>query len=221
MKSILRAVSEHAHERRHNIAVTDGRASPTYEALWQKTEEWAEALTAILPTSAPVGLCLDNSLAWVLFELSMIRLRIPVVPIPLFFTDAQRTHALLQSGAGILICDRLPPGYDCPNPLTMFGQTIFPYPCAAPPIELPPNTAKITYTSGTTDQSKGVCISQASLERVANSVLESVGREHAGVHCAVLPLAVLLENVAGLYPTLLAGGRYHVPPLSNIGFGKS
>jgi len=53
--------------------VTDGRASLTYEALWQKTEEWAEALTAILPTSVPVGLCLDNSLAWVLFELSMIK----------------------------------------------------------------------------------------------------------------------------------------------------
>jgi Mg-chelatase subunit ChlD len=46
MKSVLEAVSEHAHERGHSIALTDGRASLTYEALWQKTEEWAETLAA-------------------------------------------------------------------------------------------------------------------------------------------------------------------------------
>ena len=100
MKSILEAVSQHAQERRHGIAATDGRAWLTYAALWRKTEEWAETLAAILPTRGPVGLCLDNSLAWIVFELSLIKLRIPTVPIPLFFTDAQRRHALSQSGAG-------------------------------------------------------------------------------------------------------------------------
>jgi long-chain acyl-CoA synthetase len=221
MKSVLEAVTGHAHERGHSIALTDGRASLTYEALWRKTEEWAETLTAILPTNAPVGLCMDNCLSWVALELSLVKLRVPVVPIPLFFTEAQRRHALSESGAGMLLCDRSLPGYDCPNPVTIFGQTIFACPYTTASVELPWDTAKITYTSGTTDQSKGVCLSQSGLESVANAVLESVGREYAGIHCALLPLAVLLENVAGLYPTLLAGGCYHVPSLSTIGFGKS
>ena len=50
--------------------------------------------------------------------------------------------------------------------------------------------------------------------------MDVIGADYAGIHCAVLPLAVLLENVAGLYPTLITGGHYHVPSPASLGFEK-
>ncbi len=89
-----------------------------------------------------------------------------------------------------------------------------------PAVSLPKGTTKITYTSGSTGEPKGVCLSQEMLEETAGSICSVVGAEHAMQHVAVLPLAVLLENVAGLYAVLLAGGTYVCPPLGSLGFAK-
>jgi long-subunit acyl-CoA synthetase (AMP-forming) len=43
---------------------------------------------------------------------------------------------------------------------------------------------------------------------------------YAGDHLPVLPLSILLENVAGLYPILLAGGVYHAAGLADVGLAK-
>jgi acyl-coenzyme A synthetase/AMP-(fatty) acid ligase len=58
------------------------------------------------------------------------------------------------------------------------------------------------------------------LEQVAQSLLEVIGTEHAVDHLAILPLAILLENVAGVYSTLLAGATCHLYSLGEIGMGK-
>ena len=55
------------------------------------------------------------------------------------------------------------------------------------------------------------------LLEVANAVVVAVGHEHAGRHLALLPPGILLETVAGLYATLLAGGTYVCPPQKAIG----
>ena len=72
MNSILKAVSRHAHERRNALAVTGSHEALTYEALWRETGEWAETLAAVLEGTGPIGLCLDNSPAWVLLDLALI-----------------------------------------------------------------------------------------------------------------------------------------------------
>jgi long-chain acyl-CoA synthetase len=221
MNSIMEAVARNARERPTAVAVTDGREALSYEGLWRGTEEWAETLDALLDRTRTMGLCLDNSPGWVLLDLASIHMRVPMVPLPLFFNDAQRRHALSQSGASSLIADRPLPGFGDAKRITVSGRTVYMHQYDANAVVLPADTAKITYTSGTTGQAKGVCLSQAALERVANAVVDVIGEEYAGVHCAVLSLAILLENAGGLYPTLLAGGRYHVPPLAAVGFGSA
>ena len=49
---------------------------------------------------------------------------------------------------------------------------------------------------------------------------ETIGRDHAGVHFSALPLGVLLENVAGLYANLLAGGSCYLPGQVAIGLAQ-
>ena len=92
--------------------------------------------------------------------------------------------------------------------------------CMASDVRLPPGTAKVTFTSGSTGTPKGVCLSRATMEETAASILAAVGRGQGALHCALLPLAVLLENVAGLYAVLMAGGTYCVPSPIELGFGN-
>ena len=42
---------------------------------------------------------LDNSPAWVVLDLALVRLGWPSLPIPAFFTPAQRSHVLTDAGA--------------------------------------------------------------------------------------------------------------------------
>jgi long-chain acyl-CoA synthetase len=220
MNSILKAVSRHAHERPDTLAVTDGHEALTYEALWRETGEWAETLASFLEGTGPIGVCLDNSPGWVLLDLALIKLRLPSVPLPVFATDAQRRSALSQCGAGILISDREMPGWNCSRVMMLYGRTLYLHHHDGRLVELPAGTARITYTAGVSGQPKGVCLSQSALEGIASTLVDVIDGEYFDVHCAVLPLATLLENVAGLYPMLLAGGRYHVPSSAALGFPK-
>ena len=82
----------------------------------------------------------------------------------------------------------------------------------APP--LPPNTAKITFTSGTTGTPKGVCLDEGHQWRVAESIAGALRDVPIERHLCLLPLSLLLENVAGIYAPLVRGGTACVPPVA-------
>lgn len=148
------------------------------------------------------ALALDNGTDWVLWDLAAMQAGTVLVPLPPFFTEAQRANALGDAGCDLLIG---------PGGLV---------PLANRPADLPARTAKITYTSGTTGNPRGVCLSGEAMWRVAAGIVERLGTTLAGgVHVAVLPLAVLLENVAGVHAALLAGSTVRLPSLADFGAG--
>ncbi len=146
-----------------------------------------------------VALAMNNGIEWVLWDLAALFSGIALVPIPPFFTKEQREHVLQSSGCEAIVTP----------------EGVIPLPYAAK--EIPQGTAKITFTSGTTGTPKGVCLSQDAMENVAGSIVKILGKDMAGAHLCVLPLGVLLENVAGVYATLLAGGTVHFRPLESLG----
>lgn len=85
---------------------------------------------------------------------------------------------------------------------------------------LPPDTAKISFTSGSTGAPKPICLSADHLLLVARSVVDHVGDRHAGRHLPLLPPGILLETAAGFYATLLAGGTYVALPQAEVGMAE-
>ena len=81
--------------------------------------------------------------------------------------------------------------------------------------------AKITFTSGTTGQPKGVCLSNQHLMRTTQALANAVSSLDIQRHLTVLPLTTLLENITGLYVPLLLGATSLLPSLAEIGFQGS
>ncbi|WP_126455921.1 AMP-binding protein [Sulfuriflexus mobilis] len=215
MSEVLRAIAAHAREQGDAPALISDATTLSYRGLCRQVDALASDLTAYQGQCA--GIELDNGFAWVLLDLACIKAGIVTVPLPAFFTTAQRQHALRSAGASLLFSHK--PGGPTSVPAGN-GHVITIHILDNPDVELPVATSKITYTSGTTGEPKGVCLSQAGMEQVAASLMSVIGPQAAEKTAAVLPLAVLLENIAGCYATLLAGGCYDVQPQTKIGFNQ-
>ncbi|MFK8260490.1 AMP-binding protein [Erwinia sp. AnSW2-5] len=87
--------------------------------------------------------------------------------------------------------------------------------------ELPSGTAKITYTSGTTGEPKGVCLSQAGLSWSAETLARQMHSLQLKRHLVTLPLCTLLENLCGIYIPLCLGVETVILPPIMIGFEGS
>jgi long-subunit acyl-CoA synthetase (AMP-forming) len=86
---------------------------------------------------------------------------------------------------------------------------------------LPRGTVKVTYTSGTTGQPKGVCLSGETMQKVTVSLCEAVQAGPQDRALSLLPLSTLLENIAGLYAPLWVGAQVQLPNLASCGMAGS
>lgn len=218
MSRVLAAIADRARRVPDEVALVGAAIQLSWNELEREVAQAAAWLNGRLigaPSGSPVGVALDNGPAWVVIDLALLSLGRASVPLPPFFSAQQRLHALADAGACLLV---RPPAMAEDPVFAVGGSDLKAQVLDLPPADLHPGTAKVTYTSGSTGSPKGVCLSLAHMESVAASLVEVLGHEFAGRHLAVLPLGVLLENVAGLYPTLLAGGCYHARSLSDLGF---
>ncbi|HRP22865.1 AMP-binding protein [Thauera sp.] len=193
-----------------------------------------------------VALALDNGADWVVWDLALLASGRVCVPVPGFFSPQQQAHVLDSAGIDTLIGDPAvaarvegfvavaagstathrsaeagpvatgPAATAREAPASAAGASIFRRTPHSVPA-LPASTVKITYTSGTTGQPKGVCLDASAQLAVARSlagVSTACGVER---HLCVLPLATLLENVGGVYAVLLAGACVDVLPQAALG----
>lgn len=185
----------------------------------------AKALAAYLRAAQVQRLALwaDNSLAWVICDLACQAAELPFLPLPPYFTAEQCAHALREGGIDSVMSPlpgMLPAAYarasgDEPLPgFDLYRARLE----MVPP--LPPHTGKLTFTSGSTGAPKGVCLSNAQLLHQALVLAEAVGLRTPR-HLCVLPLSTLLENVAGVYAPLLAGGQVELRSMEALGMSGS
>lgn len=200
---MLAALQRWASEKPRTIALETAEGRLSYAVLWRAVDEAAARLRAHAVRTA--ALDLPNGCGWVIAHLACLHAGVAQVPLPPFFTAAQRTHALCDAGADAVLTPAEPA--DAINGLPFSIAA-----CSHAPVPLPTGTALVTYTSGSTGAPRGVCLGVQGMMRVAQSLLHVLGDAMAQRHLSVLPLAVLLEQVGGLYPVLLAGGTYVMRP---------
>ncbi len=209
------------------LAALAARA-PDAVVLRGETDSWraadmldtVAALAMRLSGHRVLAVLADNSPAWVMADLAALRAGTVHLPLPTFFSPTQMAHVLEQTGTEVVLTDQperilaLNLGFAAGAPWN--GLVWMQRPC--PAVALPAGTAKISFTSGSTGTPKGACLSAAGLMATAEGVAARLGDLPITQHMAVLPLALLLENTAGIYAPLLRGAEVHLPALQTLGW---
>ncbi len=223
MNSILQALQQHAATTPRKIALEDCASQFSYDELYARVQAMAEYFAQQRPRV--IGLLADNSCAWAIVDLAAYLLHIPIVPLPIFFSAEQLANTVRDAGIDLMITDRTAAithlawkrcGVNaiCPelkNVWLQHGNTA----------ELPGAVWKITFTSGSTGNPKGVCLTQQMLADVAEQLRNASSANNTDRHLCILPLSTLLENVGGLYAALLAGATIYLPNAHALGMSGS
>jgi long-chain acyl-CoA synthetase len=225
--TLIQAIHQHAANMPNHIALQTESIALSYHDFLSEIVQSQLKLNECIE-SATLALAIDNHPAWATLDLAASANKTPLVPLPAFFSDTQILHAVKDAGAGVLITDnpqRFTKLFDSlithTSTIIILGQRLMLMHLNIASKALPTLTAKITYTSGTTGQPKGVCLSEQAMLNVATSIQKIVNLTPEDQHLCVLPLSTLLENVAGLYATLLTGGTAHILSSKTVGLSGS
>ena len=227
---LIETIAAHAQATPTRCALVGSRGEISYATLLKEIEALAGKLRQRGP--GVLGLALDNDPAWAVADIAAMRIALPLVPLPGFFSAAQTLHAIQDSGIDHLLCDQPIRIQETLNAagvaitsteqILVAGKHLAMITLApAATRRLPAGTAKLTYTSGTTGNPKGVCLDTVAQMQVANALLHATGADAEERHLSILPLATLLENIAGIYVPLLAGARTTLLPAAQVGLSGS
>ena len=189
-----------------------------------KIKEISNALADRNFPDAPIGLLADNSPEWIATDLASQNLA-PIIPIPLFFTAEQIAHTINTTGLVSLITSNHAVAESLGFKFSghSFGHLDL-FNLNHDHFNLKKEyegVDKITFTSGTTSTPKGVCLSSVQQWQVAEALAEALANLSIRRHLNLLPLAVLLENLAGVYTSILSNITNICLPLKLVGFDGS
>ncbi|MDP4984869.1 AMP-binding protein [Pseudoalteromonas tunicata] len=200
------------------IALDDGECQLSYEQLIEAVHVRSRLLTHL--NVQTLALHIDNCIEWILFDLAAQQANITIIPVPLFFTESQIKHLIESSAVDCFISEQINNDISAVGSEVFvgFGRTLFIAQLMQSDFGMRPNgTQKVTFTSGSTGLPKGVCLSVENQTVVAHSLVDAIALK-APKHLCLLPLSVLLENIAGVYAPLLAGGTVTLVSLEALGF---
>lgn len=222
MLNVLKHLGRHAFERPENVALEDADCAMTYRQLFRAVAEVGAHIAA-----ERVAVMMGNGVPWAVVDLTIAQCGAVAIPVPPFFSDEQVAHLLTDAAPDLLITDR--PDYGVPLSRVLRHQTVvvahgelhFYTLQPASRRTLPSDTGKITYTSGTTGQPKGVCVTRTAIGEVTEALANAAAACADDRSLTVLPLSTLLANIGGIYVPIVRGATAVLPALAQCGFTGS
>jgi long-subunit acyl-CoA synthetase (AMP-forming) len=215
-------IQQFAQTHPNEIAIIGDSSNYSWRQLEIKVNQLAQQLTPF--KNQVVALYEDNSPTWIMIDLACRLSHVVLLPLPMFFSQQQLEHAIKQAGVSAIIYSKESDlvksnefSYD-ENSLDIAGLTLTRL--TLPDAPLPENTSKITFTSGSTGQPKGVCLSNKQQINVADALLDAIDLGSTR-HLSILPFSTLLENIGGIYAPLLSGGSVIALSQHTLGFNGS
>ncbi len=234
MNELWSSVCYHAEMKPEEAAILrfQGADSGALETVYS----WRELQQAVLTVAnalradqvQALALHADNGPAWIVADLACDHAGITLLPLPRFFSSTQLQHALDSVPVDAILTDSsqllntLPAGaFTAVGPLAgleYLQSSHRQHALSVRAHSVPAETRKITFTSGSTGAPKGVCLSAETMAAVAGSILEATSTCAIERHLCVLPLATLLENIAGVHAPLRRGAQVIVASEAALGF---
>ncbi|TCS63391.1 AMP-binding protein [Varunaivibrio sulfuroxidans] len=211
MHNAFDALAEHIRTRPDAVAVTDHLGDAlTYAELGRRVQGLANALADAPPV---LGVLMTNTVAWIVADLAVSLSGKTLVALPPFFSPGQLRHIIADAGVGRILHDA--PLSDLANALVEGSslQTRIAGPTRAPFVvdrRAIARSRRLIYTSGTTGTPKGVILGPEQIAVSVQALIGATASTQSARYLSVLPFALLLEQIAGIYAPLTVGARVHI-----------
>jgi long-subunit acyl-CoA synthetase (AMP-forming) len=223
MSDLIAAIERQAQAAPAALALRSHDRSLSYAELMDCLRQAMVQLESMQVEA--LGLYLDNGIDWVIYDLAAFSIGIRSVPLPLFFSDAQIVHAIVDADLDAILFDQVLPkgivgrGVALPGISDSRLQRIRAArdkQVASKPAN-PSSVAKISYTSGTTGSPQGIELESGFIEQTSESLRAAIGNLEIQSHLGILPYAMLLENIAGIYVPLSLGRCVYAESAAAVG----
>ncbi len=213
---IIKKIASIAINSPDSVAIEGVESSLSYKDLVVLIEQYSEYIAQSESNSFSIDL--DNGPEWAVLDLALLNTNKVNIPIPKFFSSSQVQHLLSDGGVQIVFTNT-PNKFNgtIDRSFDLCGQKIYQVSLKNNLAKYPIDTIKVTYTSGTTGEPKGVCLDSLAMTNTVNSVIQRSGVNSFDRHFSALPMTTLLENIAGLYATLTCGATAIIHPQESIG----
>ena len=196
---VFRALALHALQTPLKVALRCGARCISYGELAAFLAESAEVLAG---SPRVVGISTSDPLEAALADMALTFHGHVVVHLPPFFSPDQKAHIAEAACIETFIGDRHAEA----------STETLPRPEKCPPLDSPlnlpaPGSQRIIFTSGSSGTPKGVLIGESQMTAALAGLENAILPNSDDTHLSLLPIAQLLEQVAGVYLPLLAGAE--------------
>lgn len=195
---VFYAIGAHARRFGDRPALRSGEQVIDYRSLAAFL-----AASAKILSGAPlvIGITGTDPLEAALADLALTFTGRTSVHLPPFFSAEQKAHIIAAAGVTAVIGplgDHVPT-ITLPEPETCDLTVDLPAPIGS--------AKRIIFTSGSSGRPKGVVIGHRQMEAAISGLERAIVPVPSDLHLSLLPMAQLLEQIAGLYLPLLAGAQ--------------